>query len=84
MGDAVRIQNEDHRPVAHDRAAGEHRDPPKGARHRLDDDFLGIKNPVDYETKDLIADLHDHDERAFGSGFGASGELKQLAQVDER
>ena len=62
LGDAVRIDNHDHATIAEDCVAREHRNVAQHCRHRFDDDFLGMEDTVDDNTKCLIADLHDDNE----------------------
>ncbi len=58
--DAVRIEDHDHRAVAQDGVAAEHRDVAQDRRHRLDHDFLGVEHPVDDDAQHVGADLgHD-------------------------
>ena len=66
-GDAVRIEDHDHRAVAQDGVAAEHRDVAQDRRHRLDHDLLGVEHAVDDDAKHVGADLGDHD---VGAGIG--------------
>src|SRR5947208_3410539 len=65
LGDAVRVDDQDHRAVAEDRVAREHRDVAQLGRHRLHDDFLGVEHAVHHDAESLIADLRDDDETVF-------------------
>ena len=84
LGDAVRLDDHDHRAVAQDRIAGEQGDMAKLARHRLHHDLLGVEHRVDHDAERLAADLGDHDEAVLGLAIGAGVDLEQNLEVNER
>ena len=81
LRDAVRIDDHDHRAVAEDGVAGEHRDVAQLARHRLDHDFLGVEHAVDDDAEGLAADLRDDDEAVLDDRLASASMLEQLAQA---
>ena len=79
LRDAVRIDDHDHRAVAEDRGAGKRRDVTQLRRHRLDHDLLGVKDAVDDDAEDLVADLRDDDEAVVAL---AVAELQDFLQME--
>ena len=76
FGDAVGIEDHDHRPVSKNGIAAEHRDVTQDRRDRFDDDFLGVENAIDDNPKQTGADLCDDDVRTrsrLGSRIPPSG-----------
>jgi hypothetical protein len=65
-GNAVRVDDHDHRAVTQDGVAGEHVEVAQHGRHRLDHDFLRVEDAVDDNTEGLAADLHHDDEAVVG------------------
>ena len=84
LRDTVRIDDHDHRAIAEDGVAGEHRDVTQLGRHRLDDDFLGVKDAVDDDAESLAADLSDDDEAALDFPVGVGIGPQQPAQARQR
>jgi hypothetical protein len=84
LGDSVRIDDHDHRAVAQNGIAREHRDVAQLGRHRLDHDFLGVEHAVDHDAEGLISDLRHNDEAVLRLGWGAGIHVQQLLEVDER
>ena len=84
-GDAVRVQDHDHRAIPQDGVAGEHGDVAQDGCHRLDDDFLGIEDAVHDDAQGGAADLGDDDVdrilRRIGRG---RGQAQQVGQADQR
>ena len=84
LGDAVGIDDHDHRAIAENGIAGEHLDVTQFCRHRLDHDFLGMEHAVDHDAEGLAADLRHHDETVFRIGGDAAVDLQQLLQMHQR
>ena len=84
LRDPVRIDDHDHRAVAEDGVAGEHRDVTQLARHRLHDDFFGVEHAVDHDAEDLVADLRHHDEAVLRIACLGAVHLQELLEMDQR
>ena len=84
FGNAVGVDDHDHRAIAQNGVAGEHVDVPQLGRHRLDHDFFGVEHAVDHDAKGLAADLRHHDEAVLGIGRRAVVDLQQLLQMHQR
>ena len=81
MRDAVRIDDHDHRAVAQDGIAGEHRDLPQLRRHRLDHDLFGVEHAVDDDAEGIAADLRHHDVAFVAGGLA---DPKNFLEMHER
>ena len=66
LGNAIRIDDHDHRSVAEYCGSGKSRDVPELRRHRLNDDLLGVQYAVDDDAENLAADLSNDDEALVG------------------
>ena len=64
----VRIDDHDHRAIAKNGIAAEHRDVPQPARHRLHHNLFRVEDGVDDDTETLAADLHTTTKPSF-TGF---------------
>ena len=84
LRDAVRVDDHDHRPVAQDGIAGEHRDAAQLGRHRLDHDFFGVEHGVHHDPERLAADLNDDDEALFRLASRGTGNCQQLVEARQR
>ena len=80
-GDAVGIQDHDHRAVAEDGVAAEHRDVAQDRRHRLHHDLLGVEHPVDDDAERVGADLGDDDMSALASVSAAPSPSSSLSDT---
>ena len=81
--DPVGVEDHDHRAVAQDGVAAEHRDVAQDRRHRLDHDFLGVEHAIDDDAQHGGADLGHHDMRGIGLAR-LLAEAQQVVQVDQR
>ena len=79
----VGIEDHDHRAVAQDGVAAEHRDVAQDRRHRLDHDLLGVEHAVDDDAQHARADLGHHDMRGIAL-VRLLAEPQQVVQVDQR
>ena len=62
---------------------GEHRDMAQLARHRLDDNFLGMEHAINDDAESLAANLRDDDKAAIDI-VGVVVETEQMGQADKR
>ena len=83
-GDAVRIEDHDHRAVAQDGVAAEHRDVAQDRRHRLDHDLLGVEHPVDDDAEHVWRRPAPPRSWRRRSGSAVAAERQQVGQADQR